>query len=111
MQLCFIIDTMSPRLVQKKKKKIWQGIDKSDGGRAGKSELQAHLSWVCLRSQHQKPRARPCTNVSVLGREMFPELWVLKARARGNSVSPRRGGSVSQGHSDLDSGGKNKQVV
>lgn len=69
-QLCFIIDTMSPRLVQKKKK-IWQGTDKFDG--SGRAKAIANGMHICPRVCSPET-ASEAVSKCVLGREMFLEL-------------------------------------
>lgn len=110
MQLCFITDTMSPRLGELEGEREGiadHGGEEEEGGSENDSK---HICPQFVCSYNTKPQAWPCTNLSPLGKAACGNVsrpWVFNVRTRGNSLSPRGDSNVRQGHTSID----NKQVA
>lgn len=113
-QLCFILDTMTPRL-----RKLEVERKRINDHRDGRSwwwwgEENPSTSVLSLYAAITKPQVGPCTNLSLLGKAAcrnVSRLWLFNMRARGNTLSPLSDSTVSQGHTNIDSGGTKKQVA
>lgn len=90
------------------------GESEERGGWRGGENDSKHICPQFVCSYNTKPQAWPCTNLSLLGKAACGNVsrpWVFNARTCGNSLSPRSDSNVRQGHTNIDSGGRNKQVA
>lgn len=112
MQLCFITDTMSPRLGELEG---GRGMENhKGGGREGGENDSKHICPQFVCSYNTKPQAWSCTNLSPLGKAACGNVsrpWVFNARTHGNSLSPCSDNNVRQGHTTISGGGMSKQVA
>lgn len=108
-QLCFITHTMTPRLG--KLEVARKGID--DQGRGGKGATNTSvLSLSAAKTPHRKHgHVQICLRLERPPAEMFPDLGFLNTRTRGNTLLPHGDSDVRQGHTNIESGGTNKQVA